>query len=68
MRFWAKDWQLLRVLCAYGAYFNAARPHQGVGQALPDHVSGTSAATSVGGSVRALPVLGGLHHDYRRVA
>ncbi len=26
---------LRRVLRAYGAYFNAARPHQGIGQAIP---------------------------------
>ncbi len=59
---------LLRALSAYSAYFNAARPHQGIGQASPDHTKGSREAMSVGGPVRALAVLGGLHHDYRRVA
>ncbi len=54
---------LRRVLRAYVAYFNCARPHQGIRQAVP------AGAQAVGtGRVVAFPVLGGLHHDYRRVA
>jgi putative transposase len=47
-------------------YFNAARPHQGIGQRVP------SARVLKGrpdpASVIAIPVLGGLHHDYRAAA
>ncbi len=54
--------QLVRVLREYAAYFNRARPHQGIGQALPDPVPGQ--ARGGDGPVRALPILGGLHHAY----
>ena len=55
---------LSRVLREYVAYFNGARPHQGLSHATPEPSSG---ATDNGeGPVRAVPVLGGLHHDYRR--
>lgn len=59
---------LLRVLRTYSAYFNAARPHQGLGQALPEPVVVARIASTVDTPVRAIPVLGGLHHDYQRVA
>jgi len=59
---------LLRVLRTYSAYFNAARPHQGLGQALPEPAVVASIASTVDTPVRAIPVLGGLHHDYQRVA
>jgi putative transposase len=49
----------------YLRYFNEARPHQGIGQLVPIG-SATSAAGS--GEVVAIPVLNGLHHDYRRAA
>jgi len=59
--------QLRRVLLAYCAYFNTARPHQGIGQAIPQTIGyvGTPAAAA---PVVSIPVLGGLHHDYRRAA
>jgi putative transposase len=59
---------LRHALRAYVAYFNRARPHQGIGQAIP--AGSTSAAPCGAGAERivAFPVLGGLHHDYRRVA
>lgn len=58
---------LLRVLRAYSVYFNTARPHQGIGQAIP--VPRMAAGPpSLDTSVRAIPVLAGLHHDYRWVA
>jgi len=55
-----------RVLKEYTAFFNSARPHQG----LPQHVPGGSAPARSAGNERilALPVLGGLHHDYRAAA
>jgi transposase InsO family protein len=46
-------------------YFNPARPHQGLGHFVP---AGSSDAAVDGGEVVALPVLGGLHHEYRRAA
>jgi putative transposase len=55
---------LLAVLADYVCYFNHARPHQALSQNSP---SGTRPATLVG-EVIASPVLGGLHHDYRRAA
>jgi len=59
--------QLYRVLHAYCAYVNTARPHQGIEQAIPEttgHMGLLHPATPVVSS----PVLGGLHHDYRRAA
>ena len=58
---------LRRVLRAYVAYFNTARPHQGMGQAIPSGPEPTS-ATRPAQPIVAIPVLGGLHHDYRRAA
>jgi transposase InsO family protein len=52
------------VLARYVAYFNASHPHQGLEQTVPVPASGQSSPTS--GSVIAVPVLNGLHHDYRR--
>ena len=57
---------LARVLREYVAYFNRARPHQGLGQALPEPPA--QEARSREGPVRAVPVVGGLHHAYERAA
>jgi putative transposase len=58
---------LHRVLAEYAlSYFNAARPHQGIGQRIP--VPGERIRTWFAGPVTAIPVLGGLHHDYRAAA
>jgi transposase InsO family protein len=56
--------QLLGVLTEYVRYFNDARPHQSLDQNSPNGVHRPAQS----GEVIALPVLGGLHHDYRRVA
>jgi hypothetical protein len=48
-----------RTPCQYVLYFNKARPHQGVGQRIPD----ASANDNHDGKIIAIPVLGGLHHD-----
>ncbi len=59
---------LRRLLREYVAYFNRDRPHQGLGQRVPE---ATTAETSCGeqcSSVHAVPVLGGLHHVYSRAA
>ena len=58
--------QLQRVLNAYVGYFNQARPHQGIGQQIP--VSSGSSTPHEGTKVVAVPILAGLHHDYRTVA
>ncbi len=57
---------LARVLREYVAYFNRVRPHQGLGQRLPEPASEEGVRHK--GPIRALPVLGGLHHAYQRAA
>ena len=56
---------LHRVVKEYVTYYNRARPHQGIDQAIPEGAPGIDRAD---GKVISLPVLGGLHHDYRRAA
>ncbi len=57
---------LRRMLGAYVAYFNGDRPHQGLQQWIPAREGLT--ATDGRGAIQRVPVLGGLHHAYRRVA
>ncbi len=59
--------QLRRVLREYVVYFNTARPHQGIGQAIPS-AFGLASPARPAGPIVSIPVLGGLHHDYRRAA
>jgi putative transposase len=65
---------LQHLMTLYVAYFNRARPHQGIGQRIPEAVSAdfglllVDQKRSSNRSVVAIPVLGGLHHDYRRAA
>ena len=59
---------LRRILREYVAYFNTARPHQGLQQRIPDDAEGRSLRPETGGMVHAVPVLGGLHHAYSRAA
>jgi len=58
--------QRSRVLREYVAYCNRARPHQGLGQALPEPPPEKTERCA--GPLRAVPVLGGLHHTYQRAA
>ena len=58
---------LRRILREHVAYFNAARPHQGLQQQIPDRAEVCLLRPETGGTVRAIPVLGELHHTYRRV-
>jgi putative transposase len=60
--------QLHRVLGAYVHHFNRARPHQGIKQQIPEQKAGSALPDLEGGKVLSLPILGGLHHDYRRSA
>jgi putative transposase len=52
----------------YVAHFHAARPHQGLRQRVPAAPEGYAPRAKPTGSVRAGPILGGLHHDYRRAS
>ncbi len=60
--------QLQRVLKAYVAYFNQARPHQGIAQQIPEQRRLVPSSQDTGNQVIALPVMGGLHHDYHWAA
>jgi putative transposase len=53
-----------RVLHAYGEYFNRARPHQGIRQQIPEWYGESVPLDHQRGKILALPVLGGLHHEY----
>jgi transposase InsO family protein len=59
---------LRRVLREYVAYFNRDRPHQGLRQRIPGDVAASPGHAGSVGKVRALPILGGLHHAYQRAA
>ncbi len=60
---------LNRVIGEYVAYFNHARPHQGIGQRIPDPPEDTlSADMALPSRIVGYPVLGGLHHNYRQAA
>jgi len=60
--------QLRRVLNGYVAYFNEARPHQGIQQQVPEPRDSSGSSHYAGEKVMAVPILAGLHHDYQRVA
>jgi Integrase core domain len=56
---------LASVLRRYCSSCNSARPHQGIRRQVPD---GPTPAVDVGRRIVEIPVLGGLHHEYRRAA
>jgi putative transposase len=60
--------QLQRVLNQYVAYFNRARPHQGIQQQMPEPRGPSGSSQYTVEKVMAIPILAGLHHDYQRVA
>ena len=55
---------LHRTVREYACYFNHARPHQGIEQRIPCPPERPPHS----GKIVSLPILGGLHHDYRRQA
>ncbi len=57
---------LKAVLEEWVAHFDRGRPHQGIDQTVP--VAPDESSSASGGEVVAMPVLGGLHHEYRWVA
>jgi transposase InsO family protein len=59
---------LRRVLIEYVRFFNRSRPHQGINQRVPKATHAAHRSVSATGHIVAVPVLGGLHHEYRRVA
>ncbi len=59
--------QLHRVLGGYAQYFNQARPHQGITQQIPERYGEPVLPDQDEGKILALPVLSGLHHDYREI-
>ena len=60
--------QIQRVLNAYVRYFNRARLHQGIRQQIPEPPTKPLPPDPTSGKILSFPVLGGLHHDYRRSA
>ena len=60
--------QLQRVLNEYVAYFNRARPHQGIQQQIPESYGLLGSSPYKETKVVAFPILAGLHHDYQLVA
>ena len=58
---------LRRVLAEWVGHFNGGRPHQGIGQRIPNQRQRPGRVEPCRRIV-AFPVLGGLHHDYRRAA
>jgi Integrase core domain len=57
---------LERELLEYRTYFNTGRPHQGIGQRIPVPVAANK--FSKGATVKSIPVIAGLHHDYQVAA
>jgi putative transposase len=55
---------LHRVLRAYVAYFNGARPYQGIHPQIPEGEAPSVLPGQSGNDITAVPVLGGLHHEY----
>jgi hypothetical protein len=56
---------LQRVIKEYTAYFNQERPHQGIGQHIPDHFDLPKSNPTE--RIASKAFLGGLHHSYSRV-
>jgi hypothetical protein len=53
---------LQRVLSAYASYYNQTRTHRSLCKDLP-----LRRAIQRTGDIAAIPILGGLHHQYARI-
>jgi len=60
------SFHLRRIVNEYVAYYNRSRPHQGIGQAIPNQFDEPRLVQSIKpkGPIIATPVLNGLHHHY----
>src|SRR6266480_3649100 len=56
------EMHLRRILSAYAAYYNQARPHLALQKDAPLH-----RAVQRSGAIVAIPILAGLHHQYVRI-
>jgi putative transposase len=61
---------LRRILAEWVPHYNRGRPHASLGPGIPDRASSvaprsTSQLLPQGHRVAAIPILGGLHHEYR---
>jgi len=59
---------LSRVLREYVAYVTNERPHQGINHAIPERRGSQQGCGRERSGVVVIPILGGLHHAYQRVA
>jgi transposase InsO family protein len=57
-----------RLIQAYVIFFNQARPHQGIDQQIPEPPLLAPLPENDHRRIVGVPILGGLHHDYRWVA
>jgi putative transposase len=62
------DKHVRRVIHEYCQFFNRARPHQGLNHQIPEPANIVALPENEPHKVVALPVLSGLHHDYRWAA
>ena len=62
------EMQLQRVLNGFVAYFNRARPHQGIRQQIPELLGEPLSSDHTCGNIVSCSVLGGLHHNYTRAS
>ena len=59
---------LYKIVKEYVAYYNQVRPHQGIGQRIPEPEAVPAIEPASTGRIISRSILGGLHHDYRRAA
>jgi len=53
------------VVQEYAAYYDQERPHQGIGQSIPEQYA-LSESNPSSGHIVMRAILGGLHHNYAR--